>query len=116
VSAEEFAGMLHTEKVRRTATYLIDRNGRTIPIQWKLNLVPFRQKSIETQHQLLVAVEEIGHRANDTRCVDLLRLKILHNIEELVIDMRTVAELHLHLIQVLKRILNTELSHYGLLG
>lgn len=79
----------------------------------KLDLVPLGQKGVEPQHQPLVALEQAGHPADDARRVDLLRLERLHDVEELVVDLRPVAELHLDLVQVHEGVLDAKFAHHG---
>ena len=79
----------------------------------QLNLVPLGQKGVEPQHQPLVALEQAGNSPDDARRVDLLRLERLHDVEELVVDLRPVAELHLDLIQVHEGVLDAQFAHHG---
>ena len=79
----------------------------------ELDLVPLGQEGVESQHQPLVALEQAGHSPDDARRVDLLRLERLHDVEELVVDLRPVAELHLDLVQVHEGVLDAQFAHHG---
>lgn len=46
-----------------------------------------------------------------TRSVDLLRLERLHDIQEFIVDVRSITEFHLDLVQVQESILDSKLPH-----
>lgn len=79
----------------------------------ELDLVPLGQEGVESQHQALVALEQIGNPPDDAGGVDLLRLERLHDVEELVVDVRPVTELHLDLIEVHEGVLDAQFAHHG---
>jgi len=79
----------------------------------ELDLVPLGQEGVEPQNQALVALEQVGHPPDDAGGVDLLRLERLHDVEELVVDVRPVAELHLDLVEVHEGVLDAQFAHHG---
>lgn len=91
-------------------------NWRAFSVHGQLDLVPLGKKGVETKNQFLVSLEKVRYTANNSRRVNLLRLKSLHNIKELIVDMRTVSELNLNLVEVEKSVLHSQLPHGWLVG
>mmetsp|Transcript_39093 Transcript_39093/g.126396 ORF Transcript_39093/g.126396 Transcript_39093/m.126396 type:complete len:214 (-) Transcript_39093:189-830(-) len=54
-------------------------------------------------------MEELQHAVYDAGRVDRLRLELLHDVEELVVDVRLLLELHLDLVEVREGVLDLEL-------
>lgn len=73
-----------------------------------LNLVARRQEGIEAHDQVRVAFEQLGHTTYYSWSVNALRLKFLHDIQEIVVDLRLTTKLQLHLVKVGQRILHLE--------
>ena len=79
------------------------RAGRGRPccllILCEFNLVPlpFRQKCVEAQDELVVPAKKVLDSLNYTRSVDGLCLEVFHNLQELVVNVRLVRKLHLDL-------------------
>mmetsp|Transcript_28777 Transcript_28777/g.63370 ORF Transcript_28777/g.63370 Transcript_28777/m.63370 type:complete len:287 (-) Transcript_28777:202-1062(-) len=90
-------------------------NGKDLTglVRRELDLVPLGEEGVESQNELLVALEQVGYTTDDARGVDLLRFERLHDVEELVVDVRTIAELHLDLIQVHEGVLDAQFAHHG---
>ena len=90
-------------------------NGKDLTglVRRKLDLVPLGEEGVEAQNEVLVALEQVGYTADDARGVDLLRFERLHDVEELVVYVRTLAELHLDLIQVHEGVLDAQFAHHG---
>ena len=61
---------------------------------------PRRQKGVEAQDEHAMAVEELEHALDDAGRVDRLRLELLHDVEELVVDVRLVLVRVLDLVKV----------------
>mmetsp|Transcript_3267 Transcript_3267/g.13084 ORF Transcript_3267/g.13084 Transcript_3267/m.13084 type:complete len:534 (+) Transcript_3267:2754-4355(+) len=91
------------------------RGGISLPLNLldvlELDLVALWKEGVEAQDEGVVAAEEVGHAADDARRVDLLGLEVLHDLQELVVDLRLGGELHLDLVQVDERILHFQLTH-----
>ena len=81
-----------------------------------LNLVSRWEKSVEAHDELRVASEEAGNASNDSGRVDALALKLLHDVEEVVVDLWLVAKLELDLVQVGERVFDFEPLEIGIVG
>ena len=88
-----------------------EKGTRAIP--WDLDPESLGQKRIETENQGLVTPKQCRHTPNDAGSVDFLGFELLHDLEELIVDVGTVAELHLDLVEVHERIFDTKLPHLG---
>ena len=64
------------------------------------------------EDELVIAVEELRDALDHARRVDLLSLEVFHDVEELVVDLGLVAELHLDLVEVQERVLDLELAQH----
>lgn len=73
-----------------------------------LNLVARRQEGVEAHDEVWMALEELGDSADHTWCINALRLELLHDIQEVIVDLRLIAKLKLNLIQIGKSIFNLE--------
>lgn len=73
-----------------------------------LNFVARGQECVEAHDQVRVAFEQLGDTTNHSWSVDALRFKFLHDVKEIVVDLRLTTELQLHLVQVRQRILHLE--------
>lgn len=73
-----------------------------------LNLVARRQESVEAHDEVWMALEELGDSADHTWRINALRLKLLHDVQEVIVDLRLIAKLKLNLIQIGKSILDLE--------
>mmetsp|Transcript_7050 Transcript_7050/g.14155 ORF Transcript_7050/g.14155 Transcript_7050/m.14155 type:complete len:206 (-) Transcript_7050:191-808(-) len=67
-------------------------------IRWQFDLVPLGQKGIEPQNQSLIPVKQCRHPLNHPGSIDLLGFEGLHDVEEFVVDVGTVAEFEFDLV------------------
>ena len=63
-----------------------------------------------------MASEEARNSGNDSGRVDALALKLLHDVEEVVVDLWLVAELELDLVQVGEGVFNFKTLEVGIVG
>ena len=84
---------------------LLRRPARQI---FHLDLVPLGEEGVEPQDELLVAVEQVLHLFDDARGVDRLGLELLHNLQEVVIDLPVVLKPGLDLAEVREGVLENE--------
>mmetsp|Transcript_30955 Transcript_30955/g.101110 ORF Transcript_30955/g.101110 Transcript_30955/m.101110 type:complete len:244 (-) Transcript_30955:368-1099(-) len=77
------------------AVRVLELYARRLLVVGELDLVPRREEGVESEDELAVPVEELQHAVDDAGRVDRLRLELLHDVEELVVDMRLLLELHL---------------------
>lgn len=71
-----------------------------------LNLVARGQEGIEAHNQVGVAFEQLGHTTNHSWSVNALRFKFLHDVKEIIVDLRLTTKLQLHLVKIGQRILH----------
>jgi len=69
-------------------------------LRGEFDLVPFAfgEEGVEAQDELVIAAKQIFHSFDHSGSVNGLRFEVLHYVEELVVDLRLVGELHLHLV------------------
>mmetsp|Transcript_45164 Transcript_45164/g.145577 ORF Transcript_45164/g.145577 Transcript_45164/m.145577 type:complete len:329 (+) Transcript_45164:363-1349(+) len=91
------------------AVRVLELYARRLLVVGELDLVPRREEGVESEDELAVPVEELQHAVDDAGRVDRLRLELLHDVEELVVDMRLLLELHLDLVEVREGVLDLEL-------
>mmetsp|Transcript_28776 Transcript_28776/g.63366 ORF Transcript_28776/g.63366 Transcript_28776/m.63366 type:complete len:298 (-) Transcript_28776:241-1134(-) len=93
-------------------------NGKDLTglVRRELDLVPLGEERVETEDEIVVPAEQRRNAADNAGGVNLLSLEVLHDIQELVVDARAVAELELHLIEVEEGVLHLELAHLRLRG
>lgn len=75
-------------------------------ISLHLNFVARWQEGIEAHDQVRVTFEELRHAADHPWSVNTLRLKFLHYIQEIIVDLRLTTKLQLHLVKIGERILH----------
>ena len=80
------------------------------------NLVARRKKSVEAHDELRVASEQAGDPSDHSGRVDALAFELLHDVEEVVVDLRLVAEAELDLVEVGERVLDLEALEVGAVG
>lgn len=73
-----------------------------------LDLVARGQEGVESHNEVGVAFEELGYPAYHPWSVNALRLELLHDVQEVIVDLRLVAKLEFHLIQVRQSIFHLE--------
>jgi hypothetical protein len=88
-----------------------DRYRRSVPVLRELNFVTFRQKCVEPQNQLFVAMKEIGDTPDNAGCVNLVRLERLHDVQKLIVNVGAVTKLNLDLVEVKEGIFDAKLPH-----
>lgn len=72
------------------------------------NLVSRWKKRVEPHNEIRVTLKELRHPADYAWGVNTLRFKLLHNIQEVIVDLWLIAKLELYLIQVRQSILHLE--------
>lgn len=87
----------------------VDGHGRSLAVNF--NFVAFGKEGVESEHQATIALEEIAHATDDAGRIDLLRLERLHDVEKLIVDVRSVSKLDFDLVQVQERVLHSEFAH-----
>ena len=73
-----------------------------------LYLVAGREEGVEADDELRMALEQHGDARYDAGRVDRLGLELLHDVEEVVVDLRLVAELVLDLVEVGQGVLHLQ--------
>lgn len=73
-----------------------------------LDLVAGGQEGIEAHDEVRVAFEQLGHTTYHSWSVNALRFKFLHDVEEIIVDLRLTTKLQLHLVKIGQRILHLE--------
>ena len=68
------------------------------------------QEGVEAENELVVSSEKVLDALNHAWGVNALRLEVLHDVEELVVDVRLVRKLHLDLVQVQQRVLHLQFA------
>ena len=64
------------------------------------NFIPGRQKCVETHNQIRVPFKQVRYSADDSWSINALRFEFLHDIQEIIVDLRLVTKLELDLVQV----------------
>lgn len=57
-------------------------------------------------------LKQIGYSLDDTGRIDALRLELLHDVQEIIVHLRLIAELVLDLVQIAERILDLQALHF----
>lgn len=63
-----------------------------------LDMISWRQKSIEALDKLRVAIEEGRHSINNARRINSVAFEVLHDVQKLIVDIRMILEPYLDLI------------------
>jgi hypothetical protein len=58
------------------------------------------QECVEALNELRISSKELADSANHTRSIDSATLKVLHNVQKAVVDIRMIGKLNLDLIQI----------------
>ena len=72
------------------------------------NFVSRRKKCVKPDNQFRMTPEKTGDSSDNSGCVDALTLELFHDVQEVVVHLRLVAEFVFHLVQVGEGILNFE--------
>lgn len=84
-------------------------DGVRIVASSTFDAVTRRQESVKSLNQFGITSEKLADSANYTRSVDGAALKVLHYIEEAVVNVRVVGELDLDLIEIAQGIVEDRL-------
>ena len=87
-----------------------------LTIALHLYFISGREKGIEADDQVGMTGEEIGDSLDNSGGIDRLRFKLLHNVQEVVVNLRLISELVLDLIEVGKGILDFQALKLGATG
>jgi hypothetical protein len=81
-------------------------------VSWQFDLVSLWKESVESEDKFVIPLEKSRDASNDTWCIQLLCLESLHDIQKLVVDVRTISKLHFDLIKVEKCVFNAKFPHH----
>ena len=75
-------------------------NRVRIVVSTTLNPIARRQEGVEALDEVWIARKERADPSNHSRSVDGATLKVLHDVQESVVHVRLVGELHFHLVKI----------------
>ena len=84
-----------------------DSDGWTVTVFRQFDLVTLGKKGVESKNELSISLKQVGDASDHSRCVYLVCLEGLHNVQELIVDVRSITELYLYLIQIKKGVFHT---------
>lgn len=83
-------------------------------VRLHLDLVSRRQERVESNDQLRMTPEQVGHSLDDAGRVDTLRFELFHDIEEIIVHLGLIAKAELHLVEIAERVLHLQPLQLGL--